>query len=362
MQRVLEPIARPLEFVIGAFFLAAAALKLANVPQFAAQILSYGIITNPQLVAGAAVVLVPVEALLGVAMLAGLRLWNIPLYAAMAMLLVFSAMIAYAWPEDCGCFGSIALGPVETLWKNVVMFAFVLIAHFGLRHRSSSEPGFHAAWKLLWTLLLGGLAGYYAYQAIYNPKKATPAKPAAVGTVAPAASPPPAQVMEQPAPATPALASATAPPSAPAAGQVEALGEAHPPDAPASFVGYVVVGDAGEAHDLSQGTYLVALLSMTCEHCMETVPDINTLALDPSLPTVVALCNEPDDGSFDQFKALTGPFFPMLSLGNDFLKFSEFIKDKPPRFTLIKDGRPLRSWEQHPPTSEQVLAAVAAAP
>ena len=66
-------LARTGEFLLGALFLCAAVLKLANVPLFASQILSYEVITNPKLVALAAEILVPLEAALGLAMLAGIR-------------------------------------------------------------------------------------------------------------------------------------------------------------------------------------------------------------------------------------------------------------------------------------------------
>ena len=80
-------LARTGEFLLGALFLSAAVLKLANVPLFASQILSYEVITNPKLVALAAEILVPLEAALGLAMLAGIRLRGAIFYAAIAMLL-----------------------------------------------------------------------------------------------------------------------------------------------------------------------------------------------------------------------------------------------------------------------------------
>ena len=119
-----------------------------------------------------------------------------------------------------------------------------------------------------------------------------------------------------------------------------------------------MTGQDGKAADLGQGTYLVALLNATCDHCMHTVPAINQLAVRPDVPTVVALVQEPDPGSLNNFVQQTGASFPMLSLGNDFIQFSTFIKTAPPRFTLERDGRPLKSWEGYPPTAEELQSAL----
>lgn len=91
---------------------------------------------------------------------------------------------------------------------------------------------------------------------------------------------------------------------------------------------------------------------------MHTVPAINNLAVRPDVPTVVALVQEPEPNSLAEFTQQTGASFPMLGMGNDFIKFSAFVKSKPPRFTLEKDGKPLKSWEDYPPTAEDLIAAL----
>lgn len=360
--------ARAGEFLLGALFLSAAVLKLANVPLFASQILSYGVITSPTLVVATAYVLLPLEAILGVAMLAGLRVGGYVFGAAIAMLIFFSALVWYAWPENCGCFGPIKLGPEETLAKNVVMFLLAAFGWLALRKQAESEPGFGAFAKWVIVLIFGSLSFYFTHDQLNNPDKyfggdrpkpkstSVSATPATAPPAAPATSKSPApqeNAPDAPAAATLEIAEAEHYPTAPTAT------EDYPADTPAIYTGLTLTNADGTTLDLGVGSYFVAALSATCEHCMSTVPVINAIALRPDVPTVVAIMHEPEAGSVDDFTAQTGAAFPMLSVGNDFIKFSAFIKTKPPRFTLVRDGRPLKSWEDYPPTAEELIAAAA---
>lgn len=368
---VMVRLGRACEFLLGALFLSAAVLKLANVPLFASQILSYGVITSPSAVAAVAEVVVPLEVILGVAMLAGLRLRGYVLYAAIAMLFFFSGLVAYAWPENCGCFGPIKLGPWETLGKNLVMFLMAIAGVASLRNRPDSEPSFGVFGKWVNVVVMGALALYFTHDTLWHSEKyfsEKSAKPAMVKTqppldaktaVPPAVSPSiePVPEVQMPAPTADSHAGHEHGeneeyPTAPT-GSMD-----YPADAPADFAGYTVTGLDGSAMDLGTGTYLVAVLNATCDHCMATVPAINELAVRPDVPTVVALMQEPDPGSVDSFMQQTGASFPTLSLGNDFIKFSQFIKTAPPRFTLVRDGRPLKSWEGYPPSADDLIAAV----
>jgi len=364
--------ARAGEFLLGALFLSAAVLKLANVPLFASQILSYGVISSPQLVVFTAYLVLPLEVILGVAMLAALRVQGYVFLASIAMLVFFSGLVWYAWPENCGCFGPIKMGPEETLTKNVIMFALAALGWLTLRKQPETEPNFGSLSKWAITLALGGLSLYFTYDQLSNPDKyfgnekpksratTPPVEPAKVDVPAPVATTTPTPTPEATPPAQPPT---TPPPPAATEGEQFATAptgtEDYPADAPAIYAGYTVTAADGTALDLGVGTYFVAALSATCEHCMATVPAINDLTLRPDLPTVVAIMHEPEAGSVDDFVAQTAASFPMLSVGNDFLKFSSFIKTKPPRFTLVKDGRPVKSWEEYPPTAEEILAAMA---
>lgn len=126
------------------------------------------------------------------------------------------------------------------------------------------------------------------------------------------------------------------------------------------FAPYVVEGAGGQKYSLNDGRYLVAMLSMNCDHCMAAVPRLNEYQDFAQDVPVVALCFEPEEGAFKEFAALTSPRFPMHSLGDDFMAFSELIGSAPPRLSLVEDGVAVHSWDDTMPQLEELLDAVAA--
>jgi len=135
----------------------------------------------------------------------------------------------------------------------------------------------------------------------------------------------------------------------------------HPGEGEASgqgpFSRYTVATDAGKLV-LGQGEYLVALLSMSCEHCMASVPQLNEFVdVIPDIP-IVALCWEPTEGALEEFAALSGPLFPMHSLGDNFMEFAALIGNAPPRLSYVRDGVALYSWDDTMPALEAVAAAI----
>ncbi len=144
---------------------------------------------------------------------------------------------------------------------------------------------------------------------------------------------------------TPAPSNQTAPVESEASGQ-------------SPFSGYTVVTDSGESIALEHGDYLVAMLSMSCEHCMASVAQLNEyVGLFPEIP-VVALCWEPSEGAMSEFAAMSGPLFPMHSLGDNFLEFAELIGSAPPRLSYVRDGVAVRSWDDTMPNVESLIAAI----
>jgi len=113
----------------------------------------------------------------------------------------------------------------------------------------------------------------------------------------------------------------------------------------------------GEEYDLGRGEYFVAVLSMTCDHCVASVPEINALAETPGFPQVVALCYEEEKGSMDTFQAETDANFPMYSLISSVRTFFDLIGQEPPRFYLVRDGRAVKFWDTAVPSAEDVSAA-----
>jgi hypothetical protein len=118
----------------------------------------------------------------------------------------------------------------------------------------------------------------------------------------------------------------------------------------------------GMHYDLSQGEYLVALMSMGCEHCQASVPDLNDIVMNTDMPTVVALCYEEGDDTVDTFRAVTQPLFPLHSVGDRIRKFFSLVGEGqvPPRFLVIRDGAVVRDWYETAPAPEEVLEALRA--
>ena len=109
---------------------------------------------------------------------------------------------------------------------------------------------------------------------------------------------------------------------------------------------------------LAQGEYLVAMLSMSCEHCMASVAQLNEYVGPFQDIPVVALCWEPTEGAMAEFTAMSGPLFPMHSLGDNFMEFAELIGSAPPRLSYVRDGVALRSWDDTMPDVESLIAAI----
>jgi hypothetical protein len=318
--------ARVAEIAVGLFFLFAAILKVQDIHLFVAQIYAYQVVQAPPLLALVALVTVGVETFLGVALVLGLRLWFLPHLAVQAMLVVFTGLIIYAWQvhglTDCGCFGGVKVPPEQGIAKNLLTMLVAGAAWFGLARCQPDSIADAPAWTPLRLgpgVLAGLLAVGFSVPGVYGN----------------------AEPLPDPVPAPGGAADAGAPPAA-----------------SGPFSRFTVTSDVGESFPLGRGTHLVAMLSMTCEHCMAIVPTLNDLAMRPELPPLVALGWEPNPGDFEQFRLLTGAQFPMHNLGSNFLVFAELIGSEPPRLALVRDGQLLQHWDGDPPDFETLLAAV----
>lgn len=320
--------ARLLEIAVGLFFLVAAVLKVNDIHLFVAQIYAYQVVQSPPTLAIVALATVGIETFLGAALVLGLRLWFLPHLAVQAMLVVFTGLIIYAWQvhglTDCGCFGGVKVPPAQGIAKNILTMLVAGAAWFGL---ARFHPGGEApppAWTPLRmgpAALAGVLAVAFSMPGVYGDD-------------------------------TPPVINAE-----PVAGE-DGTPAAAPPSGPYSR--YVVPNDFGETYALGRGLHLVVMLSMTCEHCMETVPALNDLVMNPELPPLVAICWEPAPGDLEQFRMLTGAQFPMYNLGSNFLPFAELIGSEPPRLALVKDGQAVQHWDGDPPPLETLIDAVQA--
>jgi len=321
---------RVAEIAVGLAYLAAAGLKAWNFNLFIGQIMAYQIFSSIGALTAVAFITLALETFLGVAMVLGNPWRKAVLGAGFAMLLFFTALIVYAWQihdlKDCGCFGKVSVTPPQAIAKNLVFMALTAMAWYGLVGRGDAmDPlGYLRIRKLAPPLLALGLC--------------VSVIPQLGGTIATGNE-------------VPVVAGETTPPT----------GAATPPEAAGPFAGYRIVPEFGETMDLSQGEYLVALLSMTCEHCMASVPEINAYTYEGSLPPVVALCLEPEEGSLKDFQAMTGPEFPMHSVGNNMLAWAKLCSGPPPQLCYVRDGVALKVWKDVMPSLEELAAGIAEA-
>ncbi|HNR32001.1 MAG TPA: hypothetical protein PKI11_14010, partial [Candidatus Hydrogenedentes bacterium] len=244
------------------------------------------------------------------------------LVVAQGMLVFFTGLILYAWTfhglKDCGCMGEVRMGPGVSILKNLVMMACVAWSWLGYRHQQPApETTGRIVDKWAAALAVAGVALGASYIELYKKSPAT---------------------SEQ-------------------TNETAAADETSAPRAPGPFSRYVIESEIGERFDLSRGTYLVALLSATCDHCMASVPTLNEYLLRPDvLPPLVGLCYEPSPGALEEFRILTGMAFPCYNLGNDFLTFVKFIGREPPRLSLVRDGTAVHSWDDEMPAADALIA------
>jgi len=344
----LPLIVRGVEFLLGAVFLLAAVLKLQDPNLFVAQIHLYGIFSHPAALGGIAVFTLLLETLMGVAMVLGVRLNGAMPAAVLAMLLFFTGLIAYAWPEDCGCFGSVKMGPEISIAKNVVMMVAAAFILFGSRRLPEATVSLLPL-RVAASVLLGIAAAVYTYPQVFQGStKSAPVVAAQPDTdTAPNATQPAAASTEAPEATAPAETVAAAPAPAPAS--------------TGPYSGYVVTTEYGETLDLSTGDYLVASLAMTCEHCMASVPLLNDLSMDPNMPRLVCIAFEQDAGDKENFVAQTQAMFPIHSIGNNFLEFSRIMADAPPRLALVRNGSAVMTWDKEFPPLSELQAAISGA-
>lgn len=294
---------RSIEIIVGLVFVLAAALKALDMAAFATQIRLYGVLHDVDVIRAAAVFSVAIETFLGAALIIGLQPRPIVYAMVLGMLAAFSGLVTYADIyhnlDDCGCFGKfLAMDPVKTVAKNIVMFAMLV-----------------GAW-ILWRRI-----------AATAPSSAPSRRPKQVALVAAAFG---------------AVAACYA------FADNQSFLSARTEDAARPFAGFRVEHDGGVL-DLGSGTYLVAMLSATCDDCREAVIPLSDLTYYPDVPQVVGLVLATDD-EYAAFLREMEPIFASQPI--DPMLFFELIGDEPPRFYVVRDGAPIRSLDTLDPTIE----------
>lgn len=305
-------IARILEFCIGVYFLVGALPKGMDIDKFAVQIAAYKVISAPNLLFYAAIFTLFVEVALGIALILGLRLKGLTILVMQAMLVVFAALILYAWRmyglEDCGCFPFFKMSPQVSLIKNAFLIGFgVYIVWVFYNKENGIKSGQYRVWtygiaKFVAAVLLGTAAAAYAYQDI----------------------------------------------------DWKVFETSNNDGNQISFSQFELYLPEGY-FNLGEGAYLVAIMSMTCDECMANVPRLNDLMLVPELPPLVALCYEDHPGDMELFRGYTEPAFPMHSLGDQAVLYYSLIGKDSFRLSLVNNGTAVKSWDGHVPEYTEIL-------
>lgn len=297
--------ARWAEVLLGLVFLASALLKAADINVFIVQLSHYGVPTL-MLQAYLGLFLVAVET--GLAVLLVLGRWRVPALALSSVLLVaFTGVILYGWLklglDDCGCMGIVRMPPWASVLKNVVLLGLCVVAWRGLvswrRVAEAFRFGRFAAnvgGALVAFLAAAGVA-VYAHGHIDRV-------------------------------------------------QPEIMG-------PRPFSAYVFEAE-GRTWDLGKGDYFVAMLSPTCGHCLRSVRFLNKLDEVEDFPPIVGLCKGNDE-LVTRFRTRTKAQFPLHLVPT--LEFWKLVGMGPPRFILVRDGKPVKVWDYTIPKLEDVKQA-----
>ncbi|MCK5558109.1 MAG: hypothetical protein KAJ01_07015 [Candidatus Hydrogenedentes bacterium] len=316
MKRILVLSAPWVERFLGLLFIVSAALKAMDITAFAVQVSYYGVVRGPALVRLAAVFTVWLETALGVALVTGWRLRGWTLRVVFGLLLGFTGLILYAWAfkglEECGCFGKyLQMSPGVSVLKNLVMMGLVAAAWFGYR---KSEPSpvtekvsiyKHYAGPVAAALCVGVVLGAFAYgQRNY--------------------------------------------------GGAGGIGQPYDKDRP--FAQFRFEAD-GELWDLGDGEYFVALLSDSCDHCAETMQELNELpSFLPDIPPIIGLFLGEEE-ILEQLREQVDPEFPTFLI--EPLTFFDLLGDAraPPRFVYVRDGKGVHHWDEELPEDIELLKA-----
>jgi hypothetical protein len=248
--------------------------------------------TGRQFVARAALVLGPLECLVGLGLIFN---WRRRLVYAVAggLMLLFTAVVALAWTRgwdaSCGCFGTLLeRGAREAVVEDAVMLGLLAL-------------------------------GWFAGQAT-RPARAWAPHVLAVAAVALVATAGVRFALEK-----------------------ERLAQSDL-SAGVSLADLRVAGD--EVGNLAKGDWLLVLLTPGCKRCQSAVADMNQLAPKTPVRIVALTYYQQDSDALAVFRATRHPKFPVGSVSKrDFIRLA--WSHEVPRFALVRNGKVTRVWESH---------------
>jgi hypothetical protein len=291
---------------LGAVLILSGGIKALDLNLFVRQIQSYGLITQPVMTALVAWTITTVECLLGTALIINYRPRQ-ALNLTLLLLVAFTLLTLYAAiggsVEDCGCFGALVKRtPIQAAIEDGVLLFLTLIARWGIIARRG-VPTSAKTWPL----------------------------PRVIIVVA----------------AT--LSGATLPffsgvPSALLGDQGDGAREI--------WADLQVAGVDGIA--LNMDTHLVVLMSASCQHCQEAVPELAMLMDElESQPLSMVGLGQDSAEALQGFIDEWAPPYPIGRVDPD--AFWTLLGDADlPRIFLVKAGRTLGVWDGAVPAANEI--------
>ncbi|MBW1896336.1 MAG: hypothetical protein JRI47_04700, partial [Deltaproteobacteria bacterium] len=289
--------------LLGLILLTAAAVKAMDMELFIRQMRDYEIISHRTLLVLSAWGVIVLECTLGVGLIVNYRPRLIlPLTAL--LVLGFVGATSWAWltgtAEKCGCFGAwLERSPGEAVAGNVTLLVGAVVAwvRYGQTQPSRSRT---KAWATIVACLIGvGLPMAFGF--------------------------PISRVN-------------------------------HAPSDPANLLLGPIEIQGLEEVDLNRGTHLIIVMATDCDHCQESILEINMLVDMLDLPSPIGLCTN-EESERKMFLEEFEPFFPIGQISDD--DFWRLLAEGDlPRVILVSDGRIVQVWDQMVPDEDTIRASL----
>jgi hypothetical protein len=291
---------------LGAVLILSGGVKALDLNLFVRQIQSYALITHPQLTALAAWAIASIECILGIALLLNYRP-RVTLALTFTLLVAFTFLTLHAAiqgrVEDCGCFGALVKrSPMQAAIEDGVLLFLCLVAWRATRATRATRAGFNRA---VWPRSLG--VGIVALVALILPLFT---------------------------------------------GLPSALLTERSPDGAVIWTEMKVEGITGL--DFSKGAHLVVLMSASCQHCQDAVPEVAML-MDELQSTPLSIVGLSQD-SLEDLRGFVEEWAPPYPIGRiDSGTFWSLLADAElPRFFLVNAGRLSGVWDAVVPSADEV--------
>lgn len=300
------------EIALGLLFITSAILKIIEINRFCVQIYAYGIISQKEFLPWIATITILIEISLGLLFLLSFPYRRFTMGANLLLLLIFTSLIIYGWIyndlKNCGCFGKIEMGPAESVLKNILLIVISILCFLcvkPLENRKKSKTVYLFRFYLP-LLVVICITLFFSIRQLQSEQPAI--KNVETNDISPYSN--------------------------------------------------MKIEIDGDIYDLGEGEYLLAILSFSCDHCIEEAPKINDYTLINGLPKIIAICLEESQEDKEEFIRKVQPLFPMYSLGDKVRFFLSLIGKEPPRLVYIKQGKIIKYWDYELPTAERLIAEI----